>query len=748
MSRIKNKKLSVTVIILFVLNIFFSFQVNSQEKYTGNNFVTLKPGSTEQEIIEAAAKVTPSPRQLAWQRLETTAFIHFGLNTFYNQEWGQGTEDPARFNPTLLDTDQWAKVLSETGFKMLIMTCKHHDGLCLWPSKYTEHDVAASPWRGGKGDLVKEVAESCRKYNLKFGVYLSPWDRHEPSYGNSPEYNKFFLNQLTELLTNYGKVDEVWFDGACGEGPNGKKQVYDWLAFYSLIRKLQPEAVIAVMGPDVRWVGTESGYGRETEWSVVPYELTNQEKIAEGSQQAALKEGFTPPGDMESQDLGSRSKIREAKSLIWYPSEVDVSIRPGWFWHESENGRVKTPEKLLDIYFSSVGRNSLLLLNIPPDTNGLINEADISSLRTWKSALESIFKDNFAKDAKVINSDKTLNFNTLTDNNDATSWNFDSKKAYSIELELKTISEFNVLLLQENISIGQRIEHFTLEAWVNNNWKQVTEGTTVGFKRLLRFPTIKTNKVRLTIDKSRLEPALAEIGLYRQLPVVTSNPSSASFTQSVQVELISTESDAKIYYTTDGSIPDKTSKKYKNPLTFNQTTELQFVAIRKDGTSGFKNKSSYQKAQHGITLVNAPDEKYNGDGPLGLVDGATGSIDFADGRWSGFNGTNLEAVVDLGAVKELNEFQVNFNESTKSWIFRPQQVEFAVSEDGKNYRSIFTKTFEKPIAESELLLKVPFSYNCRARYVKVVATNFGKIPDWHPGKGEPAWLFVDEITAR
>jgi alpha-L-fucosidase len=738
--------------LLMVCFIFLSgswlMPVSAQETYTGNNFVTLKPGSTEQEISDAAAKVTPSPRQLAWQRLETTAFIHFGLNTFYNQEWGRGTEDPARFNPTLLNTDQWAKVLSETGFKMLIMTCKHHDGLCMWPSKFTEHDVAASPWLGGKGDLVKEVAESCRKYNLKFGVYLSPWDRHEPSYGNSPEYNKFFLNQLTELLTNYGKVDEVWFDGACGEGPNGKKQVYDWLAFYSLIRKLQPEAVIAVMGPDVRWVGTESGYGRETEWSVVPYELTNQEKIAEGSQQAALKEGFTPPCDMESQDLGSRSKIREAKSLIWYPSEVDVSIRPGWFWHESENGRVKTPEKLLDIYFSSVGRNSLLLLNIPPDTNGLINDADISSLRTWKSALESIFKNNFAKDAKVINADKTLNFNTLTDNNDATSWNFDSKKAYSIELELKSISEFNVLLLQENISIGQRIEHFTLEAWVNNNWKQVTEGTTVGFKRLLRFPTIKTNKVRLTIDKSRLEPALAEIGLYRQLPVVTSNPSSASFTQSVQVELTSTESDAKIYYTTDGSIPDKKSKKYKNPLTFNQTTELQFVAIRNDGTSGFRSKSSYQKAEYGITLVNAPDEKYNGGGPLGLVDGATGSIDFADGRWSGFNGTNLEAVIDLGTVKELNEFQINFNESTKSWIFRPQQVEFAVSEDGKSYRSIFTKTFEKPTEESELLLKVPFSYNCKARYIKVIATNFGKIPDWHPGKGEPAWLFADEIIAR
>jgi len=749
---IRMKNTISTFRLSLVCFIFFSVSwftpVSAQEKYTGNNFVTLKPGSSDQEIIEAAAKVTPSPRQLTWQRLETTAFIHFGQNTFYNQEWGQGTEDPARFNPSHLDTDQWAKVLSETGFKMLIMTCKHHDGFCMWPSKYTNHNVAASPWRDGKGDLVKEVAESCRKYNLKFGVYLSPWDRHEPSYGNSPEYNKFFINQLTELLTNYGTVDEVWFDGACGEGPNGKKQVYDWLAFYSLIRKLQPEAVIAVMGPDVRWVGTESGYGRETEWSVVPYELTSQEKIAEGSQQAASKEGFTPPGDMESQDLGSLLKIKEAKSLIWYPSEVDVSIRPGWFWHESENGRVKTPEKLLDIYFSSVGRNSLLLLNIPPDTKGLINESDIRSLTAWKSALESIFKENFAKDAVTKIADKTLNINSLTDNNDATSWNFEKDKPYSIEFELKSVSAFNVLLLQENISIGQRIEHFTLEARVNNSWKQVTEGTTVGFKRLLRFPTVTTDKVRLTIDKSRLEPTLSEFGLYRQLPVVSANPSSASFTKTVQVELTSSENDAKIYFTTDGSIPDKNSIKYNGPLTIEQSTDIQFVAIRKDGTSGFINKSSYQKAKYGITLVNAPDEKYNGGGPLGLVDGAAGSIDFADGRWSGFNGTNLEAVVDLGSVKDLTEFQVNFNESTKSWIFRPQQVEFAVSEDGKNYKSIFTKTFEKPENESELLLEVPFSYKCNARYIKVIATNFGKIPDWHPGRGEPAWLFVDEIIAR
>jgi len=744
-NRLKNLFVKTGIIILGTL---LQTTVQSQEKYTGNNFVTLKPGSSEQEIVEAAAHVTPSKRQLDWQRLETTAFVHFGTNTFYNQEWGQGTEDPGRFNPTLLNTDQWAKVISDAGFKMLIMTCKHHDGLCMWPSEFTNHTVASSPWREGKGDLVKEISESCRKYKLKFGIYLSPWDRHEPSYGNSPEYNKFFLNQLTELLTNYGTVDEVWFDGACGEGPNGKKQIYDWESYYSLIRKLQPNAVIAVMGPDVRWVGTESGYGRETEWSVVPYTLADQGKTAENSQQTALKEGFTPPGDMESQDLGSRNKIKDAQNLIWYPSEVDVSIRPGWFWHESENGRVKTPEKLLDIYFSSVGRNSLLLLNIPPDSLGLINDADVKTLKAWKSALEAIFKENYAENAALKSGDKTADIKLLTDKNDATSWSPLNKAPYSFELELKTNSDFNVLLLQENISIGQRIEHFTLDAWVDNNWKQVTEGTTVGYKRLLRFPSVKTSKVRLTIDQSRLTPALSEFGLYRQLPVVTANPSSASFRESVEVVLSCSENDASIFYTTDGSIPGLNSHKYTKPLLFSETTILSSIAIRKDGTSGFLTNANFQKAKYGVTLVNSPDEKYNGGGPLGLVDGAKGTIDFADGRWTGFNGTDLEAIIDLGTVKDLHEFGVNFNESTKSWIFRPQQVEFAVSGDGDSYTTIFTKALGKPEKENEQLFQVVFTNNCKARYIKVKATNYGKIPDWHPGRGEPAWLFADEIIAR
>lgn len=741
---------AVIVVLTIVLMTFPIIQATlfAQEKYIGNNFVTLKPGSSEQEIIEAAAHVTPSARQLGWQKLEITAFVHFGLNTFYNQEWGHGTEDPARFNPKLLHTDQWAKVISEAGFEMLIMTCKHHDGFCLWPSKYTDHTVASSPWRQGKGDLVKEISESCRKYNLKFGIYLSPWDRHESSYGNSAEYNKFFINQLTELLTNYGTVDEVWFDGACGEGPNGKKQEYDWESYYTLIRKLQPQAVIAVMGPDVRWVGTENGYGRETEWSVVPYNLLNQNEIAGNSQQAASAEGFMPPGDMQSQDLGSRLKIKDAQNLIWYPSEVDVSIRPGWFWHKTENDRVKTPEKLMDIYFSSVGRNSLLLLNIPPDSTGLICEADISSLEAWKNAIHSIFKHNLARGASVKSTDKTLSISILTDSNDLTSWNPLKKGPFTFELTLKNLSDFDVLLLQENITIGQRVEHFTLEAWVKNKWEKVTEGTTIGYKRLLRFPLVHTNRIRFTIDQSRLAPALAELGLYRQLPEARANPSSASFNKSLNIKLLCNDKDAEVYFTTDGTNPGLASDKYTGPLTVNQTTALKFVAIRKNGTMGFIQKAHYQEAKYGIALAEAPDEKYNGGSPLELIDGITGTNDFNDGTWFGFNGKNLEAVIDFGSLKELHEFKTNFNENTRSWIFRPQQVEFLISADGMVYETIFSKSFGSPGEENEQLFKVSFNHPCIARFVKVKAINAGKLPDWHPGKGEPAWLFADEIDVR
>jgi alpha-L-fucosidase len=483
--------------------------------YTGNNYVTLSTGEDEAGIIRAAAGVTPSPRQLRWQELELTAFFHFGINTFTGNEWGNGKEDPALFNPTDLNVRQWVRVCKEAGIKQVILTAKHHDGFCLWPSKYTEHSVKNSPWKGGKGDVVKEVSDAAREYGMGFGIYLSPWDRNSPYYGDSAKYNQYFLNQLTELLTGYGRIDEVWFDGANGEGPNGKKQVYDFDAWYALIRRLQPQAVIAVMGPDVRWVGTESGYGRETEWSVLPVDARTQENIQAHSQKDAT---FKPQGDMTGEDLGGRDKLMGARGLVWYPSETDVSIRPGWFYHAAQDSQVKTASKLMDIYLHSVGRNSLLLLNIPPDRRGLISDSDVVHLKAWGKLRQAAFEHNLLLKGTLSGAGvggETMAH--LTDGDGATGWMAPAADTTAVlEADFTFKKTFNVLSLQENIRIGQRIERFRLEYWDDFGmaWKEAAEGTTVGYKRLLTFNRITTKKVRLTIGSSRLNPTLSQWGLY------------------------------------------------------------------------------------------------------------------------------------------------------------------------------------------------------------------------------------------
>ncbi|MDE5612409.1 MAG: alpha-L-fucosidase, partial [Odoribacter sp.] len=296
--------------------------------------VVFPEGATPEQKIEMATRVVPTEGQYNWQQLELTAFIHFGINTFTGREWGDGKEDPALFNPTELDCEQWVKALKDGGFKMVIITAKHHDGFCLWPTKTTKHSVASSPWKEGKGDVVGDLRKACDKYGMKFGVYLSPWDRNAACYGDSPAYNRMFVAQLEELLTNYGQVDEVWFDGANGEGPNGKKQVYDWELFNAVIDRLQPNAVKAITGNDIRWVGNERGLGRETEWSVTPYWSSSYKESEEENKRLGLKG--------TAKDLGSREKVMAARRVFWYPSEVDVSIRPGWFYHEDQDAKVRS----------------------------------------------------------------------------------------------------------------------------------------------------------------------------------------------------------------------------------------------------------------------------------------------------------------------------------------------------------------------------------------------------------------------
>ncbi|PQP83905.1 alpha-fucosidase [Paenibacillus sp. PCH8] len=471
------------------------------------------------EWIKAAAQVSPSKRQLSWQEMEFYAFIHFTVNTFTDREWGTGEEDPAIFNPSELSAAQWVQVCKAAGMKGLILTCKHHDGFCLWPSKYTEHTVAASPWRNGSGDLVQEVAEACREGGLKFGVYLSPWDRHEASYGDSDRYNEFFIHQLRELLFNYGGIFCVWFDGACGEGPNGKRQVYDWDAYYALIRELQPEAVISVCGPDVRWCGNEAGHTRDSEWSVVPAHMQDNEKIQEQSQQ--VDDGaFARRMNTQDSDLGSRDVIcSHGDPLIWYPAEVNTSIRPGWFYHTSEDDQVKTLEELLAVYYGAVGGNASFLLNLPPDTRGLVHEKDVQRLQELGAALRTTFQENLAlnavAEASEMLDEQHVVSEVLTEHPDTYWCPREETELAWVELDLQEEKAFDRVVLMEHIQSGQRIERFTLEVRRGEGaWEEIYTGSVVGYKRICCFPQVTSRRIRLTIDESRWYPTLSRLGIY------------------------------------------------------------------------------------------------------------------------------------------------------------------------------------------------------------------------------------------
>lgn len=490
-------------VILFIFLAFslLSCNIKNGEKDVYEGYVIFPDTASLATKEHMSSMVTPLPRQYEWQKMEMTAFIHFTVNTFTDREWGTGTEPESVFNPTELDAEQWVKTLSNAGMKMVIITAKHHDGFCLWPTETTDHSVKKSPWKNGTGDVLKELRNACDKYDMKFGIYLSPWDMNAKCYGDSPSYNQFYMAQLTELLTWYGKVDEVWFDGACGEGPNGRKQEYDWEAFYSVVRKLQPSAVIAVMGEDVRWVGTESGYGRETEWSVTALAPGGRKEMTEINKKLSLT--------ASSEDPGSRAVINNSDRVFWYPSEVDVSIRPGWFYHASEDDSVKSVNKLVDIYFSSVGRNSLLLLNVPPDRRGLIHENDVKSLYGLKQYLDTLYSTNLLKGARPFGHGTSF----LIDGDNSTSWNPGAKNS-SADFITPISVTFNVAMLQEDITKGQRVSSFTIEIKNDNVWKTIASGTTIGYKRLLRFPSVTTDEIRLTINSSRNLPHISTFSLF------------------------------------------------------------------------------------------------------------------------------------------------------------------------------------------------------------------------------------------
>lgn len=448
----------------------------------------------------------PSERQLAWHEMEYYMFVHFTVNTFTDKEWGYGDEPESVFNPTELDCRQWAKTASDAGMKGIIITAKHHDGFCLWPSAYTEHSVKNSPWRDGKGDVVMELRKACDEYGLKMGVYLSPWDRNSAVY-STPEYLVYYRNQLKELLTKYGDIFEVWFDGANGgDGYYGgarevrridNKTYYDWPNTHKIVRELQPAAVMfSDAGPDIRWVGNESGMGSITNWC-----LLNKDEMYPGGDFASILG--------EGHDDGN----------YWVPAEVDVSIRRGWFYHQSQDSLVRSPENLMELYYSSVGRNSNLLLNIPPDRRGLLHENDVKSLMSFRELREKEFANELAQGKKAssdVSRGKGYRASNVNDGNPETYWATpDDKTTGSITIDLDQETEVNRLLVEEYIKLGQRVQEFEAEALVDGNWKTLIDGTTIGHKIIRKFPVVKTSKIRFTVSKSKACPLISNIELYK-----------------------------------------------------------------------------------------------------------------------------------------------------------------------------------------------------------------------------------------
>lgn len=481
----------------------------------------------------------PAPRQIAWHQTETYAFLHFTVNTFTDKEWGYGDESPAIFNPTNFDADKIVANLKAAGFKGVNLTAKHHDGFCLWPSKYTEHSVKNSPWKGGKGDVVREISDACRRAGLKFGIYLSPWDRNHADYGK-PEYLTYYRNQLRELLTNYGPLFMVWLDGANGgDGYYGGKRetrridastYYDWPNTIKIVRELQPDACIfSDAGPEVRWVGNERGLAPETSWHTLKLQGLYPGK--------AGADKFLPAGHRDGES--------------WLPAEADVSIRPGWFYHAHEDGKVKTPAQLVDLYYNSVGHGAGMHLNLPPDRRGLIHETDAANAREFGAIIAQTFHKNLSAGARITaSSTRKGDFKpwAILDDKLETFWAAeDDTKTPELIIELKAPTKFDVIALGEFIPLGQRLDSFGVDIWQDGAWQQIASGTSVGYKKLVRLAEpAESGKLRLRLQ-APVPPTLSTFGLYLQPPIQNKTTGQASNAARAKWKIVSSS------YATPGS---------------------------------------------------------------------------------------------------------------------------------------------------------------------------------------------------
>ena len=643
----------------------------------------------------------PNENQLRWQEMEYYAFIHFSINTYTDMAWGKGDEDPKLFNPTKLDCRQWARICKEAGMKGIIFTAKHHSGFCLWPSKYTDYSVKNVPWRNGQADVVRELADACKEYGLKLGIYLSPWDRNYAEYGR-PAYITYFRNQLRELLSNYGEIFEVWYDGANGGsgyygGANETRKIdaktyYDWPNTYKLVRELQPNIVIWNDGgdrADLRWVGTEAGYVGETNWSLL-----------------------NAKGDVPEDML--RHGVENGDS--WVPGEVNTSIRPEWFYHEREDKKVKTLPQLMDTYYHSVGRNGTLLLNFPIMPNGLIHEKDEKAALEFAQAVKEAFAVNLVEKSRVKASNirgKSSKYHAskAIDADEETYWaTDDGVNQAALTIRFSKATAFNRFLVQEYIRLGQRVKAFTVEALVNGVWKELAKETTIGYKRILRFPTVEATQLRFTITDSKNCPLISNIGVYNAPQILT--PPLIAREQSGDIQITPADPESEIYYTLNGSMPTAQSNIYTGLIKTNGgKTEVKAIAYNPiTGKSSALTEEKFDIARTNWKVLGIEDKNVSK-----VLDGNVNT------NWHQSRNAKMPAdlVIDLGKQENLKGFRYLPDQNWWADGSIITHYQFFVSEDNQEWKLVSEGEFANIKNNPSWQTKV-FS-SIKARYIKLKA---------------------------
>lgn len=681
--------------------------MNTAIKLFSISLIMLITACAPEPLAPAPVGPVPTKKQMAWQQMEYYGFIHFGLNTFANMEWGYGDTPASVFNPKELDTRQWARVAKEAGMKGIIITAKHHDGFCLWPSKYTEYSIKNSPWKGGKGDVIRELANACKEYGLKLGIYTSPWDRNHADYGK-PEYVDYFRKQLEELLTQYGDVFEVWFDGANGgDGYYGganetrrvdKKSYYDWPTTIEMIREWQPNAIVwSDAGPDARWVGNEHGFAYDVTWSPL------------------LKDEVY--GGMP--EYAKHYSMGQENGTHWVPAEADVSIRPGWFYHQSEDDKVKSLGHLMDIYYKSVGKNATLLLNLPVDNRGLVHEKDVAQLRKFKEQIDLDFAHNLAlgndiEASQVRGNHKDYAAIHLVDGDKETYWaTDDGVEAASVTLNFGSPTTFNRILVQEYIPLGQRVRSFSIEVEKDGEWKSIGSYGTIGYKRLLRLGEITANSVRLTIDGAKASPILSNLEVYHA-PVLVEQPVVSRNKQGI-VEIVGDDSRATYFYTTDGSVPTINSKRYTTSFEVHGPTHISVISHDPTTQRKSEPKTVYFDVSKKDWKVK---ENETSTESIKAIDDDVRSVYILNKDEMG-NGL----IIDFGQQEQLTGFTYTPDQGRNpSGIIT--HYNFYVSENGRSWNLAGTGEFSN-IVNNPIQQQVTFDQPIKGRFIKFTPKKIG-----------------------